>query len=115
MTYQRVVPRDLFNEADLLKMLGKLVIHIIDRKDHLPWSYEEDNAAFNIAQDPNDGSISCTNLKFYLNGEQVFLKRPLNTRQPWQLLAVFRDEEYYVFSSKGEVMPNFGFPNGRNK
>lgn len=31
MTYRRVIPRDLFNEADLLKCLGRLYIDGGDR------------------------------------------------------------------------------------
>lgn len=111
MSYIRVVPRDLFNEADLLKMLGKLVIHIMEKPTAVPWSYEheEEHKGFRIEQDEGDGSISCVNLHFRIAGETVYLRRPLNTKNQWSLVAIFRGEEYYIFDSKGNVVPNFGY------
>lgn len=100
--YIRVVPRDLFNEADLLKMLGKVVIFIMEEAK-LPWEYEHDNQSFKIAQDESDGSIQCTNLKFFISGHEVKFTRPLNCRTPWTLYAEYLGQTYQVFDSKGRV------------
>lgn len=104
-----MLPRDLFNEADLLKMLGKLIIHIMDNPTPVPWSYDHGGDAFEIVQNEDDGSISCANVKFFVGREPVHLFRPLNSRKQWSLYAVYRGEEYHVFDSIGRVMPNFGF------
>lgn len=105
MSYIRVVPRDLFNEADLLKMLGKLVIAVMDRKKPVrDWNYEYDHAPFDIEQSQDDGSISCTNLKFFVGEEEVHLFRPLNARQSWQLYALIEGVVYSVFDEDGKVV-----------
>lgn len=68
MSYIRVIPRDLFNEADLLKCLGKIVLDIEDGK--LPWlSYHHDGDAFNIVQNESNGAIYCANLQFFARGQ----------------------------------------------
>lgn len=102
INYLRVVPRDLFNEADLLKMLGKVVIFIMEKAE-LPWEYEHDNNPFQIAQDDSDGSIECVNIKFFIGGHPVRFKRPLNCREPWTMYAHYLGQIYPVFDSKGRV------------
>lgn len=101
--YLRVVPRDLFNEADLLKMLGKVVIFIMDEAK-LPWEYVHTDEPFIIAQDDSDGSIECMNIKFSLVGHEVKFTRPLNSREPWSLTAHYLGQEFPVFDSKGRVV-----------
>lgn len=114
MSYLRVIPRDLFNEADLLKMLGKLVIHTMNNPTCVPWSYEHDDAEheFRIVQNPEDGSIYCSNLRFFIDGEGVDLFRSLNCQEPWSLKAFFRGEEYEVFDGNGNVTATFGYTYG---
>lgn len=112
MTYLRVIPRDLFNEADLLKCLGRLWILL----DGLPPGHhagfgrcdlDYDGAPFHIEQDPADGSISVENLLFRINGNRWRLRRPLNSRAPWPLYADRHDEEVSVFTESGELTAEF--------
>jgi hypothetical protein len=107
--YKRVVPRDLFNEARLLKLLGKLIIHIMDNPTTVPWFFEHEGNEFIIHQDSDDGSIFCSNIKFYIANEPIHLFTPLNSRDPWSLYGVYKGEEYCIFSADGKIMPNFGF------
>jgi hypothetical protein len=82
MTYRRVIPRDLFNEASLLKCLGH--ISILTE----PWenvSIVHTGSAFNILQDPRDGSIRCGNICLIISGVAYDHSRPLNSREPWPL------------------------------
>lgn len=102
MSYQRVLPRDLFNEANLLKCIGRLVLLIEDGK--LPgWTYKHAGNAFIIEQDESDGSLSVFNILFYFNGGNVHMRRPLNARGPWPLLADGYDE-CYVFDDDGNFV-----------
>jgi hypothetical protein len=61
--YNRVIPRDLFNEAKLLKCLGQLCL-LIDKGQCPGLSVVQppcDNNAFRILQDQSDGSIYVSN------------------------------------------------------
>lgn len=109
MKHIRVIPRDLFNEAKLLKCLGALIIAIEDRKvNGLNLSIEFDGEAFDIRQNPNDASLSCVNLRCYLDGEEIELFSPYNSKEDYPLMARFKGEEYYIFEGRGYFMPTFG-------
>lgn len=100
MIYSRVLPRDLFNEANLLKCVGKLVMLIEDGL--IDWiEYEHNGEAFNIEIDPASGNTYVSNIYFYARaGEQVFkikLQRPLNSRDPWPLFFDYEDESCFFF------------------
>lgn len=103
MSYLRVIPRDFFNEAKLLKCLGALQLHILDHVTSVQVEY--DGEAFNVVQNPNDGSISVANYYLYLKGHSIYLYCPLNSRDNWPLQMIYRDEEYTVFDSTGKLYP----------
>lgn len=108
MTYARVVPRDLFNEGDLLNCLGRLWIKLDERRDHLAVLDEGDGQAFEIAQNPADGSISCPQLGLRVGDVPVPLFRPLNARGKWPLWSIWPDgEERRVFDLQGDLSPEF--------
>lgn len=102
MNYKRVIPRDLFNEANLLKCIGKLVLDIEDGK--LPWlSYHHDGEAFNVQQDGSSGAIYVGNVQFFANGKTLTLTRPLNSRDAWPLYLETEQDAYSVFDEAGNV------------
>jgi hypothetical protein len=107
MTYRRVVPRDLFNEADLLKCYGRLWILLDDHRRHDAYLGEGDGSPFVITQDPADGSITVSNLLFRVNGNTWRLSRPLNSRAPWPMYASRHDEEVSVFTEEGKLTAEF--------
>jgi hypothetical protein len=91
MSYGRVVPRDLFNEANLLKCLGKIEIYSDSLLRGLITT-EFDNRPFEIEMNPDDGSIYCENFKvFNRYGDEITLYVPLYSREQWPLY--FRGEE----------------------
>lgn len=112
MSHYRVIPRDFFNEAKLLKCLGQLQLAIQEnRVNGLPLCVDFDGKPFKIAQLESGGSLCCLNYKVYLsNGERLVLFTPYNSKEAYPLIAEYRGEEYYVFDEKGSFMPNFGFP-----
>ena len=91
MTYARVIPRDLFNEANLLKCYGRLWILLDETRGHNARlgdkAGEHSGEPFKIVQDESDGSLSVANVPFTVAGEAWTLSRPLNTREPWPLYA----------------------------
>lgn len=104
--YKRVVPRDLFNEAKLLKCLGKLALIELDYKT--PFKIVYDGKPFVICQNPDDGSIYCENFNVYLDDEHIHLYTPLNSKDNWPLEAIYKNETYYMFDESGKMHVNFG-------
>lgn len=103
MGYQRTLPRDLFNEANLLKCLGRLWMLL---EDYAPPGFQMvfdwPNRGFQIEQDPSDGSIYCTNIKVRNGaGKWVTPFRPLNSRDQWPLYIQDGDDEIQVFEEDG--------------
>lgn len=103
MSYHRVVPRDLFNEASLLKCVGRLVLKIEDGE--IPWlHYHHDGDPFNIRQNEDDGSISVTNVEFFACNRTLGHFRPLNSRDSFPLYLTYGDDELLVFDDAGNVI-----------
>ena len=111
MTYLRVIPRDLFNEAKLLKCLGKLSLLIHDGAnvpkglllDHLT----EENEGFEICQNESDGSLYVSNLELTHKGRTIGLRCPYNHKGAYPLQLCFEDEEGSVFNDDGSLSDEF--------
>ena len=101
MSYHRILPRDAFNEAKLLKCVGKITL-LIEDGTAPGWSFDYDGEPFNIQQDDSDGSISVSNIAFYFNGESVRLSTPLNARDNWPMIA--DDDLEPIFTEQGELV-----------
>lgn len=101
MAYVRVIPRDLFNEANLLKCYGQIYINL--ETAGLPnVELVHDGKAFDIQQDAADGSIHVSNVKLMVRGDLCRLFRPLNSRGTWPLYFLDGDEdELEVFAEDG--------------
>jgi len=103
MTYTRVCPRDLFNEAKLLKCLGRLSLMILDGYSPLKEIHDTElHDGFCIVQDEADGSIFCENLHFYANGRKLHLFTSLNSKEDYPLMLRGEDEDVDVFDLTGK-------------
>jgi hypothetical protein len=89
--YIRVLPRDLFNEANLLKCLGALWI-AVENSDKARFTVD-DVDQFDIRQSDSDGSTYVANAPFEIEGEGYHLFRPMNSREAWPLLAVISNDD----------------------
>jgi len=110
MSYFRVIPRDLFNEAKLLKCLGKLSLLHVDRM--LPEGFEValdyDNRPFGVEQDPASGSLLAANVLVTWNGERVHCYTTLNNKNAWPLFFETEAGECdKVFTEDGELSDEF--------
>ncbi len=56
MAYLRVIPRDLFNEGNLLKCLGRIYINL-ESLPGISAELVETGGPFHIEQNEDDGSI----------------------------------------------------------
>jgi hypothetical protein len=107
MGYLRVIPRDLFNEASLLKCLGRLAI-VIDTVRGQPAHFAVESVEdFRITQDESDGSIYAGALPFVISGKHYHLSRPLNSREPWPLYCSRGDDVWQVFDDYGRLTKEF--------
>lgn len=101
--YVRVIPRDLFNEANLLKCYGQLYLNLETwNGGRVELVALEDGEPFDIRQDQNSGALSIVNVQLIVRGEACALERPLNSRQPWPLWLTTEDDEAIpVFNNDG--------------
>jgi hypothetical protein len=110
MSYTRVIPRDLFNEAKLLKCLGQLVLLKHDGK--LPASLEiehddSDVRGFDIMQDESDGGLECANLTISINSEVCRCYCPYNCKSAYPLQCQMEHETLAVFNDNGTLSDDF--------
>lgn len=107
MSYYRVIPRDLFNEANFLKCLGQLAILHLDGMLPENVGIDHDGKRFKVYQD-EDGSLRIKNFTLTIAGERIDLYRPLNSREDWPLWFERGDEiEGTVFDKHGEISADF--------
>jgi hypothetical protein len=113
MGYDRVIPRDLFNEADLLKCIGRLYLElenlykIYDPK-YVAEVLQVDQGPFLIEQNPTDGSIYVKNVDLFFKGNTYKIYRPLNTKIPYNVfLERIREEDIPIFDVNGDLTEEF--------
>lgn len=106
-SHERVIPRDLFNDAKLLKCLGFLSLYIHNGVDQRRFTtpphfeIEHDGQPFNIVQDPTSGDLHCSNVKFLVHGHPIHVYTTYNSRAEFPLVAEYAGESYDVFTSVG--------------
>jgi len=110
MSYYRVIPRDLFNEANLLKCYGQLYLNLekIGKQSLLL----HNNWPFDITMDVSSGELSINNVGLFIDGNEINLFRPLNSHGPYPLYAYVKaemaaDEEIGVFNDDGSFSHEF--------
>lgn len=112
MSYIRVIPRDLFNEANFLKCLGQLSLLINDglAPEGLSIQHQRPETGFEITIDAGSGDLIMSNMFLVSqNGCRAWLHRPLNSRDSWPLYIVDwdEDEEIFVFAADGSLSKEF--------
>lgn len=113
-TYTRVAPRDLFNEAKLLKCLGVLALRIHDGVDDAgratpAWlRFEEDADRYRIEQDPSDGALRvASGIRFLAGNKAIRLQTPYNSKDAYPLQCVTADGDIDVFDASGRFTEEF--------
>lgn len=112
-TYQRVIPRDLFNEAKLLKCLGQLQLIIHDgvdcRRQSCPQALrlEHDGDPFDISQQEHDGALYCTTIRAYAGRNQFQVSTHYNSKEPYPMQFDSLDDSGPVFNDDGSLSADF--------
>lgn len=108
-THNRVIPRDFFNEAKLLKCMGLLSLKILDNMipDGLKIEISESGEPFDIRL-LNDGSLTVINYPVIINDKlSVTLKTTYNSKVKYPLLCEYNYIEYEVFDDNGNFTQEF--------
>lgn len=111
MSYLRVIPRDLFNEANLLKCLGQVYLKLeVLNLPNVELVHTNEDRPFDVRQDPSDGALWVRNIALRKGRhKRWWFRRPLNSREPWPLYLIDIGDwvEYPVFTDEGEFTPEF--------
>jgi len=106
MNYQRVIPRDLFNESKLLKCMGQLALLIHDGEINL--KIEHNGQPFEIRQRQEDGGLYIENLKITTHQQELTLYTSYNSKENYPLLHMTPDnQEIQVFNNDGTLTNEF--------
>lgn len=121
--YTRVLPRDLFNEAKLLKCLGRLVLKTVDGQvpdltfehHNVIFSEGEIYKGFDVSQNPDSGDLYVWNLRFYFKEQPIYFESNYNCKSPYPLTFIFQDRfgdsdincGAFVFDDDGEFSEEF--------
>jgi hypothetical protein len=108
MKYTRVIPRDFFNEAKLLKCMGILSLKILDCQlpEGIEITISESGNPFNI-QLSDDGSLYVANYQIKVNGQIVEFHTTYNSKSNYPFYASVDYCEYQVFDDGGEFTDEF--------
>lgn len=115
MSYTRVIPRDLFNEANLLKCLGQLYLKLeqgYQRIAELEFDAEQ-SETFDIQRNDDSGDIYVDDIKLKIFRSPLnaglpwyhTLFRPINSREPYPLWLTtsWNTDPIQVFNPDGEL------------
>ena len=112
--YKRVIPRDFFNEAKLLKCMGLLALKELDQM--LPKGVdiriesrsEEKDAGFDIYRDEGNDGLYVGNYNVVINDEIYTAYTKYNSKDNYPLYIQDEDYvDYLVFDEQGEFTDEF--------
>lgn len=110
LNYRRVIPRDFFNEAKLLKCYGQLSLAILDGKvpEGITITIEETGEPFAIALS-DDGSLYIDNYEVIVNGSLVLFSTRYNSKRNFPFYAQNPEtlEDVEVFTDEGLFSKEF--------
>lgn len=105
----KVIPRDLFNDGNLLTNYGHLYIALekLNLQDLLI-NDVEGNSNFKIGYMELSGCTYLQDVRMYTHqGDELMLYRHQNSRETYSLWFEGEDDDYEVFNSNGTLTPTF--------
>ncbi len=114
MSYIRVIPRDLFNEAKLLKCLGQFALFHHNGKDNKGQPFPKslsiwfDGDPFEVYQHNDDGALFCANFVVEHTDFVVSLFSQYNSKEHYPLQTYDQDSSVIdVFDDEGNFTKEF--------
>lgn len=107
MSYNRVLPRDLFNEAKLLKCVGRLCLLIHDGMAPKGLEFFHNGDAFEVCQNEASGALYIGSVEFIYKHQTLDLQCSYNSKNNYTLYLETRDDSALVFDEQGELTPEF--------
>lgn len=104
--YIRVIPRDLFNEAKLLKSMGRLCLLIHDGLVPAPMEVFYEGEEFEIVLD-DEGSLRIRNIQIKVKDIFIIFKTTYNSKSIYPFYAECDNVDYLVFDSEGNFDEEF--------
>lgn len=105
-TYTRVIPRDFFNEAKLLKCMGWLSLKILDAQTPCEILIEESGEPFNVEL-TDGGELFVSNYPVTIKGASVLLKSVYNSKSNYPFFCEYEYTDYRVFEEDGTFSEEF--------
>lgn len=107
--YHRIIPRDFFNEAKLLKCMGLLQLKIIDHQlpRGLDIKIDERGEPFEICLNEDHCRLLVKNYPTTINNVVVDFQTAYNSKRPYPFYCLVGDEEIEVFDDKGNFTEDF--------
>lgn len=107
MSYNRVLPRDLFNEAKLLKCVGRLCLLIHDGMAPKGLKFHHDGSAFQVHQNKSNGALFIGNVQFTYKGQSLELECSYNSKEDYTLYLDTPEDSAFVFDNTGGISDEF--------
>lgn len=106
--YTRVIPRDFFNEAKLLKCMGLLSLKILDANvpEEIKITMEDSGDPFEVHLS-DEGSLFLTNYRTRINGVPVVFKTTYNSKSNYPFFCEYDYCDYAVFTEDGDFDDEF--------
>lgn len=104
--YVKVVPRDLFNDAKLLKCLGVLSVKVLDKDTPCEINIDAPEDEFKIGL-YEDGTLAVTNMSIKVKGVERSFRITYNSKNNFPLFMEVDGEEILVFNEVGEWSDDF--------
>lgn len=99
-TYTRVIPRDFFNEAKLLKCMGQLALKILDAQTPCKIIIEDSGDPFRIEL-TDCGSLYVANYPILVKDVPVLFKTTYNSKSAFPFYCEHYYTDYRVFDESG--------------
>lgn len=109
MSYTRICPRDLFNEAKLLKCIGQISLLILDNQAPDNLKMKTDYDSFTVIQDTSYGSIYLEEILITISGHSHIFYCRMNAKDSYPLEVVANETEDFieVFNDDGTFHSDF--------
>ena len=107
--YTRVIPRDFFNEAKLLKCMGILALAVLDGQipQNIDITIDENGDPFNILLDDTWSLLYVSNYDVEINGEIYMVGTRYNSKGNFPFYVLADDEEIEILDNNGKFSREF--------